>query len=100
MPVYAKFIKDLCTFNKRRTNVKKGAFLTSQVSAIIRNELPPKLKDPGISTISCIIGEKKINNALLDLGSSVNLLPFIIYQQLGLGELKPTRMTLQLQTDL
>ena len=85
VPAYAKFLKDLCTFNKRRTNVKKGAFLASQVSAIIRNELPPKLKDPGTTTISCIIGEKKINNTLLDLGSSVNLLPYTIYQQLGWG---------------
>ena len=77
-------------------SVKKGAFLASQVRAIIRNKLPPKLKDPGTPTIFCIIGEKKINNALLNLGSGVNLLPFIVYQQLGLGELKPTRMTLQL----
>ena len=76
-------------------SVKKGAFLASQVSTIIRNELPPSLKDPSTPTISCIIGEKKINNALLDLGSNVNLLPFTVYQQLGLGELKP-RMMLQL----
>jgi hypothetical protein len=33
---------------------------------------------------------------LLDLGESVNLLPYSIYLQLGLGELKPTSMTLQL----
>ena len=81
---------------QRRTSVKKGVFLANQVSAIIRNELPLKLKDPSTPTISCIISERKINNALLDLRSSVNLLPFTIYQQLGLEELKPTRMTLQL----
>ena len=34
--------------------------------------------------------------ALLDLGSSINLLPFSIYEYLGLGELKPTSITLQL----
>ena len=34
--------------------------------------------------------------ALLDLGASVNLLPYSIYVQLGLGELKPTSMTPQL----
>jgi hypothetical protein len=32
----------------------------------------------------------------LDLGASVNLLPYSVYVQLGLGELKPTSMTLQL----
>ena len=95
VPAYAKFIKDLCTF-KRWTSVKKWAFLASQVSVIIRNEFPLKLKDPGTLTISCIIDEKKIKNVLLDLGSSVNLLPFTVYQPLGLGELQPIRMTLQL----
>ena len=34
--------------------------------------------------------------ALLDLGASVNLLPYSVYKQLGLGELKPTSITLQL----
>ena len=37
-----------------------------------------------------------MNHALLDLGVSVNVLPYFVYQQLGLGELKPTRMMLQL----
>jgi hypothetical protein len=37
-----------------------------------------------------------IEKALLDLGASVNLLPYLVYLQLGLGELKPTSMTLQL----
>ncbi|GFY90908.1 hypothetical protein Acr_07g0011040 [Actinidia rufa] len=38
----------------------------------------------------------KIDRALLDLGSSVNLLPYFVYKDLGLGELKPTRVTLEL----
>ncbi|RVW25089.1 Gag-Pol polyprotein [Vitis vinifera] len=33
---------------------------------------------------------------LLDLGASVNLLPYSVYKQLGLGELKPTAITLSL----
>ena len=37
-----------------------------------------------------------INRALLDLGASINLLPFSMYQQLGLGDLHPTRVTIQL----
>ena len=37
-----------------------------------------------------------IEHALLDLGASVNLLPFSVYLQLGLGKLKPTFVTLQL----
>jgi hypothetical protein len=95
MPLYAKVIKDLCTV-KRKHHVKKTAFLTEQVSAIIQHKVPPKYKDPGCPTISCTIGDYMIERALLDLGASVNLLPFSVYLQLGLGELKPTSVTLQL----
>ena len=37
-----------------------------------------------------------MEKALLDLGASVNLLPYSIYKQLGLNELKPTSITLSL----
>ena len=37
-----------------------------------------------------------MEHALLDLGASVNLISFSVYQKLGLGELKPTSVTLQL----
>ena len=37
-----------------------------------------------------------LKKALLDLGASVNLLPYSMYKQLGLGELKPTTITLSL----
>ena len=43
-----------------------------------------------------MIGDTLIEQALLDLGASVNLLPYSVYEQLGLGELKPTKVTLQL----
>nr|XP_023922903.1 uncharacterized protein LOC112034322 [Quercus suber] len=95
VPAYAKFLKDLVTM-KRKTNVPKKAFLTEQVSSIIQNKYPVKCKDPGSPTISCKIGDRLIERALLDLGASVNLIPYSIYLQLGLGELKPTTMTLQL----
>ncbi|XP_022855692.1 uncharacterized protein LOC111376912 [Olea europaea var. sylvestris] len=72
------------------------AFLTENVSSIIQKNTPPKFKDPGCPTISCVIGNNRIERALLDLGASINLLPFSMYEQLGLGELKPTTTTLQL----
>ncbi|KAF5465045.1 hypothetical protein F2P56_015077 [Juglans regia] len=43
-----------------------------------------------------MIGESCIGIALLDLESSVNLLSFSVYEQLGLGELKKTSIMLQL----
>ena len=55
-----------------------------------------KYKDPGYPTISCFIGEHKIERALLDLEASVNLLLYSVFQSLNLGELKPTSITLLL----
>ena len=95
VPTYAKFLKDLCTV-KRGFNVNKKAFLTDQVNAIIECKTPVKYKDLGCPIISVNIGGTCVKKALLDLGASVNLLPYSMYKQLGLGELKPTSITLSL----
>ena len=95
VPTYAKFLKDLCKV-KRGFNVNKKAFLTEQVSAIIECKTLVKYKDPGCPTISINIRGISVEKALLDLGASVNLFPYSMYKQLGLGELKPTSITLSL----
>ncbi|XP_075655080.1 uncharacterized protein LOC142625280 [Castanea sativa] len=95
IPSYAKILKDLWIV-KHKIKVHKKAFLTEQVIAIIQNNRPPKYKDLGCPTISCVLGNSRIEKALLDLGASVNLLPYSVYEQLGLGELKPTSIILQL----
>ncbi|GKU88873.1 hypothetical protein SLEP1_g3087 [Rubroshorea leprosula] len=95
VPTYAKVIKDLCTI-KRKHHVKKTTFLTEQVSAVIEQKTPPKYKDPGCPTIACQIGSQEFSQALLNLGASVNLRPYSVYLQLGLGEIKPTSVVLQL----
>ena len=95
VPTYAKFLKDLCTV-KKGLGIDKKAFLTEQVSSIIQCKTLVKYKDPGSPTISVNIGGICIEKALLDLGASVNLLPYSVYKQSGLGELKPTNITLSL----
>ncbi|XP_058211511.1 uncharacterized protein LOC131323682 [Rhododendron vialii] len=55
-----------------------------------------KYKDPGCPTIPIVIVGQKFDKALLDLGVSVNLLPYSVYLKLGLGDLKATPVTLQL----
>ena len=92
---YAKFLKDLCTV-KKGLGINKKAFLTEQVSSIIQCKTLVKYKDPGSPTISINIRGICIDKALLDLGASVSLLPYSVYKQLGLGELKPTNITLSL----
>ena len=95
VPTYAKFLKDLCTV-KKGLGINKKAFLTEQVSSIIQCKTLVKYKDPGSPTISVNIGGTCIDKALLDLEASVNLLPYSMYKQLGLGELKSTNITLSL----
>ena len=95
VPAYAKFLKDLCTI-KRGLGIEKKAFLTEHVSARIQSKYPVKYKDPGSPTIPVNIGGNCIKKAMLDLGASVNLMPHSVYLQLGLGELKPTPITLSL----
>jgi uncharacterized coiled-coil protein SlyX len=97
VPAYAKFLKDLCTQKRKNwKHIPKKVILTEQVSSLIQHNTPPKLKDSGAPTISCVIGNTQIERALLDLGAGVNLLPYSVYQQLGIGELKPTSTVLQL----
>ena len=95
VPTYAKFLKDLGTV-KKGWGINKKAFLTEQVNSIIQCKTLLKYKDPGSPTISVNIGGTCIDKALVDLGASANLLPYTMYKQLGLGELKPANTTISL----
>ncbi|CAH9138304.1 unnamed protein product [Cuscuta epithymum] len=95
MPRYAKFMKDLLT-KKRRWEEPEVVDLNAECSAVVLKTMPPKLKDPGSFLVPCSIENFKFNNALADLGASINLMPSSVVMKLGLGELKPTRMSLQL----
>ncbi|XP_019057369.1 PREDICTED: uncharacterized protein LOC109116429 [Tarenaya hassleriana] len=94
IPSYTKFLKDILT--KKRVVEKETVALTVECSALIQHELPPKRSDPGSFSIPCTLGNVYIDSALCDLGSSVSLLPLSIFKKLNVGELKPTRMDLQL----
>ncbi|GKA80342.1 reverse transcriptase domain-containing protein [Tanacetum coccineum] len=53
-------------------------------------------KDPGSFTLPCFINNFCFDNALVDLGASVSVMPPSTYLNLGLGELAPTRLTVEL----
>ncbi|KAK5785650.1 hypothetical protein PVK06_040252 [Gossypium arboreum] len=90
-----KFLKELLA-NKRKLDEALHVELNAVCSAILKNKLPNKLKDPGSFTIPCLIGSLDVNNALADLGASINVMPFEMFKQLGLGKPKQTRMSIQL----
>ena len=85
----------MCT-KKRKTNMPKKVFLATNISEVLSNQIPVKYKDLGCPTISCTIDQIIINHALLDFGTCINLLPFSVYQQFGLGELNLTKVIIQL----
>lgn len=81
---------------KMKLNEDEIVALTKECSAILQRKLPPKLKDLDSFTIPCAIGSMAIGKALCDLGASINLMPLSILKKLGVGDIKPTRMALQL----
>ncbi|KAL0309863.1 UNVERIFIED_CONTAM: Retrovirus-related Pol polyprotein from transposon opus [Sesamum radiatum] len=95
MPSYAKFLKEVIS-NKRKWENGETVKLNEECSAILQNKLPPKLKDPGSFSIPCTIGDMNFEKALCDLGASINLMPYSIFAKLGMHELTPTIVTLQL----
>jgi Aspartyl protease len=95
MPSYSKFLKDILS-NKRSLKDCKSVQLNLECGAVVSRELPPKFGDPGKFTIPCTIDKAVIKKALCDFGASVSLMPHTIFQRIGVGELKPTRMILQL----
>jgi hypothetical protein len=55
-----------------------------------------KMDDPGVPTMSCLIGTQKFDLALCDLKASLSVMPKVIYDQLNHDSLVPTSMHLQL----
>jgi len=95
MPLYAKFLKDMLTKKNRYIHSDK-IVVEGNCSVVIQCILPPKHKDPGVVTITCSIGEVAVAKALIDMGASINLMPFSMCRRLGEIEIMPTHMTLQL----
>nr|KYP37095.1 hypothetical protein KK1_041739 [Cajanus cajan]KYP38243.1 hypothetical protein KK1_040510 [Cajanus cajan] len=89
IPKYAKFLKELCT-HKRKLKGNKRISMSRNVSAIIGKVVPlilEKCKDQGTFYMPCIIGNNKFENAMLDLGASINVMPLSIFNSLSLGPL-------------
>ncbi|XP_050914122.1 uncharacterized protein LOC127128793 [Lathyrus oleraceus] len=91
IPSYAKFLKDILT-NKRRLNDPK----LLECNSIAENKLAKKEKYPRSFSIPYVLGNHVIDKALLDLGANVSLMPLSVCNRLNLGEMQPTRMSLQL----
>ncbi|XP_022880958.1 uncharacterized protein LOC111398263 [Olea europaea var. sylvestris] len=63
---------------------------------LFKRKLPAKCKDPSMFTIPCTIGDTKFEKAMLDLGASINIMPYSMYTSLKLGPLVKTSVVIQL----
>jgi len=95
MPLYAKILKDMLTKKNQYIHCDK-IVVEGNYSAVIQHILPAKHKDPGVVTIPCSIGEVTVGKALIDLGTSINLMPLSMCRRLGKIETMPTHVTRQL----
>ncbi|GKB12159.1 hypothetical protein Tco_1442978 [Tanacetum coccineum] len=80
---------------------KKGSYEPQFLEAYseashINNYIPKKEKDPGSFTLPSFINNVCFDNALVDLGASVSVMPLSTYRNLGLGELDHTKLTVEL----
>ena len=66
-------------------------------NVVVPVEFPLKLNDPSSFSIPCMVGQVRIDRVMCDVGISVSLTPYSIFQKLGLGELQPTHISLQFE---
>ncbi|GKA25629.1 MAK10-like protein [Tanacetum coccineum] len=57
-------------------------------SAFVQGEVPTKMKDPGLFTLPCRLGDSKPFDTLADLGSCVNIIPLYLFKKLNIGLLE------------
>ncbi|GKG02115.1 zinc finger, CCHC-type containing protein, partial [Tanacetum coccineum] len=65
-------------------------------TTLLNDALPTKEKYPESLTLPCYINNLCFNKALADLGASISVMPFSTYTNLGLGELAPTNLIVEL----
>lgn len=95
VPRYARFLKDLCV-SKKKIKGNQTTTVGENVSAILQKMMPWKCKDPGVFTVPWKLGNYCVPRAMLDLGASINVLPYSIFKSIGVGTLSKTGVIIQL----
>jgi hypothetical protein len=96
IPIYAKIIRDLCI--KKLGRKKKEPPLVQVVGQLSEfiSEMPYKYNDPGNPVVSIEINGISLPNTLIDLGESINVIPFDTMQKLQINQLRPTQIMIEL----
>jgi hypothetical protein len=81
VPTYARNLTD--TLNHKRPIPEMDRLVFAErCSPAILDGLLDKMGDPGVPTISCLIGTQMFDQALSNLGASMSIMPKVIYDKL------------------
>ncbi|XP_041995902.1 uncharacterized protein LOC121746032 [Salvia splendens] len=82
----------------RKKDTEKGRMVEAEkVTGVIQpSDLPPKKTDPRVFTLPISIREVLMEQAMCDLGASINVMPYSMYEKLGEEKLVETDMVIQL----
>ncbi|XP_016192427.1 uncharacterized protein LOC107633298 [Arachis ipaensis] len=94
-PPYMASLKNAIA-EKTTQNGDEMVVLTNECSALVQKMLPQKMPDPGSILIPCTIGTITFENALCNLGSSIDLMPLSMMRKLGIQEVHPTKISLEM----
>ncbi|GJS09552.1 putative reverse transcriptase, RNA-dependent DNA polymerase [Tanacetum coccineum] len=88
------------THNKPKQQLQKVVSheikeLPAHYSATLQNKFLPKETNPRSFILPCIIRNHSMSNSLADLGESISVMPYSLFKRLGLGSLKPIKMTIE-----
>ncbi|CAM8886623.1 unnamed protein product [Rhodiola kirilowii] len=78
-------------YEDTRTNAQMQELERGQQGALTN-----RTRDPGAFTVTCGIGKMLIPHYLIELGASINVMPYDLYCLLKLGPVKPIKLTIEL----
>jgi hypothetical protein len=96
IPIYEKIIRDL--FIKKPGRKKKEPPLVQVVGQLFEfiYEIPYKYNDPGNPVVTIEINGIYLPNTLIDLGATINVMPFETMKKLQINQLRPTQTMIEL----
>lgn len=76
LPIYTKAIKEACIKKKgrKKKDPKTIHFLIQLSDMMLENMIVPKYSNPGSLVVTVTIHGMQIQNALVDLGASINVM--------------------------
>ncbi|XP_048604852.1 uncharacterized protein LOC125582280 [Brassica napus] len=92
IPSMRNFMKGL--ISGKISEESEFMIVSKECSAVLQNRQIKKQGDPGKFVLSIQIGKTVFACSLVDLGSSVNLMPYYVARRLGYTHFKPTKMSL------